>query len=70
MVTLYKPGDIVVWKLKNNVLYLVLEINLKEKEYRLFILNHTYKEEVGERYDTPFDNIDNKNYILLKDKKL
>jgi len=65
---IFKPGDIVVWKLKNKEVYLILETNLEKEEYRLFVLKYSYKGKVGKQYDIPFDNIENKNYILLKDK--
>ena len=64
----FNPGDIIIHKNNLNEVYLILEINLIQNFYYVFVLNHTYKQCVGEKFSL------NENFIScftkLKDKKL
>jgi len=68
-VTLYKPGDIIFDRYYNENVYLVLEVDDKEKVYNVFALRHRSKVHVaGKKINLYLGN--EKYYTLLKDANL
>jgi len=70
----YKSGDIIVYDQNHKQVYLVLEVDDKEKVYKVFALNHCNKFLVGknvvvtQKYTLSFFKL--QFYSLLKDEKL
>jgi len=64
-----KLGDVFVCLAKDcKLVYLVLEVDEKNKEYGIFVLSHPYKSYVGERHT--IDNSYEEEFILLEDANL
>jgi len=71
----FKPGDLVVfckpkdtvvfWKTHNGGFYLIIEVNLENKMYKVFTLNHIYKDLIGCSYIVLFRDL--QYHILLQD---
>jgi len=60
----FKPGDVVVWDYDNRRVYLVLKVNPDKEVYKIFVLNHPYKNYIGEKQNLIFQT---NSYTNLKD---
>jgi len=66
--TYFKPGDIVVRRNYNRRVYLVLEVlDVEEEIFELFVLNHEYKNKIGEKF--MWSQSDIKYYCVLLNPK-
>jgi len=61
----FKPGDIVVWKVKNKVVLLVLEVDSEKESIKGFVLDHYVKNNISRKEWYYQDMLDNLKEIKL-----
>ena len=62
----FKPGDIISSRESKKVIYLVLEVNPDKEVYKIFVLNHPYKNYIGEKIKLHWSLVE--DCVTLQDK--
>jgi len=64
----FKVGDVIVSKLYSEKMsvFLILEVDHLSKISKIFVLKHTFKDWIGQKYTLNFENLE--HYTTLKDK--